>query len=126
MSFLQCAYGSRKHWGRVVDKEVVVPEDECMTKGLKQIHELPETQQKTLQAIFQLKKDSFNTSDVVKKIEYFVEGKAAGAVLGALYRNGYLEKVQGGRDKRWVLSRQVEAVRDEIRQQISQVKIYWG
>lgn len=97
-----------------------------MEKGLKKVHELPETQQRALQAILLLKKDSFNTSDVVKKIEDFVTGKAAGAVLGALYRNGYLDKVQGGRDKRWILSKQVEAVRDEIRQQILEVKIYWS
>lgn len=36
------------------------------------------------------------------------------------------DKVQGGRDKRWVLSRQAEAVRDEIRQQITEVKVYWS
>jgi hypothetical protein len=97
-----------------------------MTKEIKKVHELPETQQRALYAVLQLRKDSFNTSDVVKKIEYFVEGKAAGAVLGALYRNGYLDKVQGGRDKRWVLSKQAEAVRDGIKQQISDVKIYWS
>ena len=101
-------------------------EDDFMTKEIKKVHELPETQQRALYAILQLRKDSFNTSDVVKKIEYFVEGKAAGAVLGALYRNGYLDKVQGGRDKRWILSKQAEAVRDEIRQQISDVKMYWS
>jgi len=110
----------------VVDKVVVVREDDFMTKEIKKVHELPETQQRALYAILQLRKDSFNTSDVVKKIEYFVEGKAAGAVLGALYRNGYLDKVQGGRDKRWILSKQAEAVRDEIRQQISDVKMYWS
>ncbi|OGY39488.1 MAG: hypothetical protein A3G57_04205 [Candidatus Andersenbacteria bacterium RIFCSPLOWO2_12_FULL_45_8] len=108
----------------MVDKVVVVREDDFMTKEIKKVHELPETQQRALYAILQLRKDSFNTSDVVKKIEYFVEGKAAGAVLGALYRNGYLDKVQGGRDKRWILSKQAEAVRDEIRQQISDVKMY--
>ncbi|HBE90786.1 MAG: hypothetical protein A3E37_02765 [Candidatus Andersenbacteria bacterium RIFCSPHIGHO2_12_FULL_46_9] len=110
----------------MVDKVVVVREDDFMTKEIKKVHELPETQQRALYAILQLRKDSFNTSDVVKKIEYFVEGKAAGAVLGALYRNGYLDKVQGGRDKRWILSKQAEAVRDEIRQQISDVKMYWS
>lgn len=104
----------------------MVREDDFMTKEIKKVHELPETQQRALYAILQLRKDSFNTSDVVKKIEYFVEGKAAGAVLGALYRNGYLDKVQGGRDKRWILSKQAEAVRDEIRQQISDVKMYWS
>lgn len=110
----------------MVDKVVIVREDVCMNKELKRVFELPESQQRALQAIFQLKKDSFNTSDVVKKIEDFVAGKAAGAVLGALYRNDYLDKVQGGRDKRWVLSKQAEAIRDEIRRQISAVKVYWS
>lgn len=97
-----------------------------MNKELKRVHELPETQQRALYAILQLRKESFNTSDVVKKIEYFVEGKAAGAVLGALFRNNYLDKVQGGRDKRWVLSKQAKAVLDETKKQISDVKIYWS
>lgn len=93
---------------------------------LKKIGDLPEAQQKILFTVLRMNKPAFLTSEVHKKVSDEMAGRSVGAVLGSLYRNGYLDKVQGGRDKRWVLSKQAEAVRDEIKQQISDVKIYWS
>lgn len=43
---------------------------------------------------------------------------------GALYRNGYLEKLSGGRDKMWKLSDEADKARDSIREQREEVKVY--
>lgn len=93
---------------------------------LKKIGDLPEAQQKILFTVLRIGKPAFLTSEVHKKVSDEMTGRSVGAVLGALYRNGYLDKVQGGRDKRWVLSKQADADRDEIKQQISKVKQYWS
>ncbi|MFH1767377.1 MAG: hypothetical protein ABH826_04830 [Patescibacteria group bacterium] len=93
---------------------------------LKKVSDLPEAQQKALLAILKMNKPAFRTSEVHEKLSDEMTGRSVGAVLGSLYRNKYLDKVQGGRDKRWVLSKQANAVRDEIRQQISEVKVYWS
>lgn len=93
---------------------------------LKKVGDLPEAQQKILFTALRMGKPAFFTSEVHKKVSGTMTGRSVGAVLGSLYRNGYLEKIQGGRDKRWVLSKQAEAARDEIREQISDVKMYWS
>ena len=93
---------------------------------LKKVGDLPQAQQKILFTVLRISTPAFLTSEVHKKAGNKMTGRSVGAILGSLYRNGYLEKVQGGRDKRWVLSKQAEAVRDEIKQQISDVKIYWS
>lgn len=93
---------------------------------LKKIGDLPEAQQKILFTVLRMGKPAFLTSEVHKKVSDQMTGRSVGAVLGSLYRNGYLNKVQGGRDKRWVLSKQAEAVRDDVKQQISEVKVYWS
>ena len=93
---------------------------------LKKVGDLPEAQQKILFTVLRISKPAFLTSEVHKKVGNKMTGRSVGAILGSLYRNGYLDKVQGGRDKRWVLSKQVESARDEIKQQISDVKVYWG
>lgn len=94
--------------------------------SLKDVGDLPEAQQKALFAMFRLGKPAFRTSEVGKKMEGTLSGRSVGAVLNALQRNGYLEKVQGGRDKMWKLSDQAEKIRDEIRKKISEVKVYWS
>lgn len=93
---------------------------------LKKVGDLHQSQQKILFTVLRMNKPAFLTSEVQKKVSDNMTGRSVGAVLGSLYRNGYLDKVQGGRDKRWVLSKQAEAVRDEIKQQISEVKVYWS
>lgn len=96
-----------------------------MEEKLKTIFELPQAQQRALQAIFQFRRDVFRTSDIARKIEDFAQGKAAGAVLGALYRNGYIKKLSGDRDKAWRLSDKALKVHEELRRHISEVKISW-
>jgi Mn-dependent DtxR family transcriptional regulator len=93
---------------------------------LKELADLPEAQQKALWLILKLDKPAFRTSEIAKKMGGEVSGQSAGAVLGALYRNGYLEKVQGGRDKLWRLSNEVAEIKNEIRKQMAEVKQYWS
>ena len=93
---------------------------------LKKVIDLPEAQQKVLFTVLRTNKLAVHTSEVHKSIGDVMTGRSVGAVLGSLYRNGYLDKVQGGRDKRWVLSKRAEVVRGEIKKQISEVKVYWS
>jgi hypothetical protein len=93
---------------------------------LKKVADLPEAQQKALFTILRMNKPAVRTSEVYKKMGGVMSGRSVGAVLGSLYRNGYLEKVSGGRDKMWRLSDAAEAVRDEIRKQVAGVKEYWS
>jgi len=97
-----------------------------MENKLKTVFELPQAQQRALQAIFQLRRDVFRTSDVARKIENFAQGKAAGAVLGALYRNGYLKKLSGDRDKAWRLSDEAVKAQKDIREHMGEVKVSWS
>ena len=94
-------------------------------RELKTVFELPQAQQRALHAILRLRRDVFRTSDVSRKIEDFAKGKAAGAVLGALYRNGFLKKISGDRDKTWRLADEASRMRDELRGALSEVKEYW-
>ena len=93
---------------------------------LKKISDLPESQQKALFTILRMNRPAFRTSEVHKKLSNEMTGRSVGAVLGSLYRNGYLDKVQGGRDKMWKFSSSAETLRDDIKEQISGVKAYWS
>lgn len=93
---------------------------------LKDIGDLPEAQQKALFTILRLGKPAFRTSEVGKKMPGALSGRSVGAVMNALQRNGYLEKVQGGRDKMWRLSANADANRDEMSKRISGIKAYWS
>jgi hypothetical protein len=94
--------------------------------ALKSVGDLPGAQQKMLNAILRFDRPAFRTSEALMKMEKDATGKSVGAILNALYRNGYLEKVQGGRDKMWKLSDAAELLREEIKQHISLVKVYWN
>lgn len=93
---------------------------------LKKVVDLPEAQQKALFTILRMRKLAVRTSEVHEKIDSNMTGRSVGAVLGALYRNEYLEKVQGGRDKLWKLSEGAEQIRSEIQQQLARIKQYWS
>jgi len=96
---------------------------------MKKVNELPQNQQKALYAILLLRQESFLTSGVAKKLTRFGwslnEGKSVGGIMSALYRNGFLEKVQGGRDKRWKLSAETEEQLSQIEKILNSVKAYW-
>ncbi|MDP3997652.1 MAG: hypothetical protein Q8P73_04100 [bacterium] len=94
---------------------------------LKTIKDLPGAQQKMLDVILSFRRPSFRTSDVVEKTKTDdMNGRSVGAILGSLHKNGYLVKVQGGRDKLWRLSDEVENSKDGIRTQLTEVKQYWS
>lgn len=93
---------------------------------LKNIRDLPEGQQKILVTLLKIKTPTFRTSEVVEKLTDEPSGRSVGGVLGSLYRNGYLEKVSGGRDKTWKLSAAAVKATDEIQRQLSDIKRYWS
>lgn len=93
---------------------------------LKELDSLPEAQQKALAVIFRIKKPSFRTSEVIPKMNNSMNGRSVGGVLGSLFRNGYLKRLQGGRDKMWKLSNAAEQLREEIKQQLLEVRAYWS
>jgi len=93
---------------------------------LKEVTNLPQAQQKALFTILRMKRPAVRTSEVHENMDGNITGRSVGAVLGSLYRNGYLEKVQGGRDKMWKLSSKAEEVHNELKQEISKVKVYWS
>ncbi|MFH1863169.1 MAG: hypothetical protein ABH878_10215 [bacterium] len=93
---------------------------------LKSIGDLPAAQQKALFTILRFHQPGFRTSEIRDKMGKDTGGRSIGAVLGALYRNGYLEKVAGGRDKMWKLSSAVEKKEDGIRKQLNELKKYWS
>ncbi len=96
-------------------------------KELKKIGDLPEAQQKMLYAIIGLRKPAFRTSEMARKVKGDkANGRSVGAVLGSLYRNGYLDKVAGGRDKRWTLSDKVSNSLNDIKEELLRLKAYWG
>jgi len=93
---------------------------------LKPVEDLVEAQQRVLVFILGLKKPSFRTSDVIRKSAATdADGRSVGAILGSLYKNGYLDKVQGGRDKMWKLSDLAEDYREDIRKELASLKAYW-
>ncbi|MBI1833356.1 MAG: hypothetical protein HYR90_00875 [Candidatus Andersenbacteria bacterium] len=93
---------------------------------LKPIGDLPAAQQQALFVILRFHRPGFRTSEIRDKVGKDTSGRSIGAVLGALYRNGYLEKIAGGRDKLWKLAAQVEETRNEVAQQLVEVKSYWS
>lgn len=96
---------------------------------MKKVNELPQNQQKALYVILLLRQKSFLTSEVANKLIRLGwtrnEGKSIGGVMSALYRNGLLEKIQGGRNKRWKLSNGAEGQLSEIKKMIDFIKSYW-
>jgi len=96
---------------------------------MKKVNELPQNQQKALYAILLLRQKSFLTSEIARKLIRLGwarnEGKSIGGVVSALYRNGFLEKVQGGRDKRWKLSNEAENQLSKVKETIDSIKTYW-
>ncbi|HBE90642.1 MAG: hypothetical protein A3E37_03025 [Candidatus Andersenbacteria bacterium RIFCSPHIGHO2_12_FULL_46_9] len=94
--------------------------------ALKTLDSLPEAQQKALAVILRMKKPAFRTSGVIPKTDKAVNGQSVGGVLGSLFRNGYLQRLQGGRDKLWKLSEEAEKVRSKVQQQLGEVKQYWS
>lgn len=95
-------------------------------KKLREFSDLPQSQQRALDVILRLDKEAFYSSEIQEKIEGRSGGKAAGAILGALYRNGYLEKISGGRDKMWKLAEGAAAAVVQIKQQLKEIKVYWS
>ena len=93
---------------------------------LKTLDDLPEAQQKALAVILRIKKPAFRTSELIDKMEGSVSGRSVGGVVGSLFRNGYLQRLQGSRDKMWKLSAEADKSRDMIREQLSEVKQYWS
>lgn len=96
---------------------------------MKKVNELPQNQQKALYAILLLRQKSFLTSEVARKLTHLGwtknEGKSIGGVVSALYRNGFLEKIQGGRDKRWRFSDEAGRQLSQIKEMINLIKVYW-
>jgi hypothetical protein len=45
--------------------------------------------------------------------------------MSALYRNGLIEKIAGGRDKLWKLSNKVTKNKEKYKKEIAKVKAYW-
>jgi hypothetical protein len=94
---------------------------------LRNIDDLNESQQKALLEILGLQKSAFRTSEIVQKMNGGeMSGRSVGAILGSLYRTGYLERVQGGRDKLWKLSEGAQQMRSKVLQQLGEVKQYWS
>ena len=92
---------------------------------LKPIDDLPGAQQKALFMILRLKQSAFRTSEMVEKLGGDNDGRSVGAVLGSLARNGYLVKIQGGRDKTWRVSDEAGERREEITASLGTLKEYW-
>ena len=92
---------------------------------LKPIDDLPGAQQKALFMILRLKQSAFRTSEIVEKLGGDNDGRSVGAVLGSLARNGYLEKVQGGRDKTWKLSAEADSATPSLQHRLAELKQYW-
>ena len=91
---------------------------------LKTLDDLPEAQQKALAVILRMKKPAFRTSELIAKMDDSVNGQSVGGVVGSLFRNGFLQRLQGSRDKKWKLS--ADANKDSIREQLNEVKKYWS
>jgi len=90
------------------------------------INDLSSSQQVALWVILHLEQKSFYTSEVAKSKFFTNEGKKSiGGILSALYRNGFIEKVSGGRDKLWKLNEKVRRGRDYYLKEISKAKTYW-
>ena len=90
------------------------------------ISNLSTSQQVALWVILRLRHKSFFSSEVAQSSVFSEEGKKAiGGILSSLYRNGFIEKVSGGRDKLWRLNKEIENKRDFYKKEITKVKTYW-
>lgn len=90
------------------------------------IQNLSSSQQVALWVILKLNRKSFYTSEVTNSKVFTEQGKkAVGGIMSALYRNGIIEKVSGGRDKLWKLNPSVEEEKEFYIQEITKVKAYW-
>jgi len=97
-----------------------------MEHGAFNIKDLSSSQQVALWVILRLNKRSFLTSEVAESKLFTKQGKKAiGGIMSALYRNGTIEKVSGGRDKSWKLSPPVEKNKDFYKKELFKVKSYW-
>ena len=94
--------------------------------NLKTLDNLPESQQKVLAVMLRMKKLAFRTSEILAKMEDLVDGRSVGGIIGSLFRNGYLQRLQGSRDKLWKLSDDAEETREQIREQFKEIKKYWN
>ena len=105
------------------------------------IRSLPFNQQVALWLITQMPRAekenfSFYSSDFTKKLLPYLKkefatdpgesGKFAGAILSGLARNNLLEKITGDKDKLWTLSKIVKDHYSDIKQNLFEVKTYWG
>lgn len=95
-------------------------------KELPAIKDLSLNQQVALWVILRLDKKAFYSSDIASSDVFTDEGKKAmGGILSSLYRNGFIEKVSGGRDKLWRLSDTAESNKVVLREKLFKVKTYW-
>ena len=105
------------------------------------ISNLPARQQLALWVILRMdnadKKDiGFLSSKFAKKFKRYVSedvkkdsedyGRFVGGVLSGLYRNSFLKRISGGRDKLWVLSDDVNKNFEEYQKRLFVVKTYWS
>lgn len=91
-----------------------------------EINNLSPSQQMALWIILKEDKKAFYTSEVAKSKFFTDKGKKAiGGIMSALYRNGLIEKVSGGRDKLWKLSPAVEKNKKVYKNELYKVKAYW-
>jgi hypothetical protein len=90
------------------------------------IKSLSSNQQVALWVTLHFRQKSFYTSEVGKSKFFTEKGKKAiGGILSALYRNGFIEKVSGGRDKLWKLSSNIEKSKEYYLNELLKVKTYW-
>lgn len=101
---------------------------------------LPVTQQLGLWVILQMpgagsNAFSFRSSDFSQRARKFVMpalttssvdyGKFTGGVLSGLFRNGFLVRLAGGRNKVWTLSEEIRTNFEEYKKTLFEVKTYW-
>lgn len=97
-----------------------------MNKERLDIKDLSTSQQAALWVVLGFKQKSFYTSEVASSKLFTNESKKSiGGILSALYRNGFIEKISGGRDKLWKLNDSIEKKRKFYKKEISEVKEYW-
>jgi len=90
------------------------------------IKDLSTSQQMALWVILRAGKKSFYTSEIAKSPFFTAKGKKAiGGIMSALYRNGIIEKISGGRDKLWKLSPSVERDKKSYKDKLFEAKAYW-
>lgn len=93
---------------------------------LKPLDSLPEAQQKALDVILRMKKTAFRTSEIAANMPDSTSGHSVGGTVGALFRNGYLQRLQGSRDKKWKLSEAANKSKKAIQNELNELKQYWS